>query len=165
VTRALERNREEGRSVVFTNGVFDLLHAGHIELLRRARDLGDLLVVGINSDQSVRRLKGRSRPINHEQDRLAVISALSFVDHAFLFDPDTAIDAIQALRPDIYVKGGDYRVETLPEAPAMREIGGRIVILPHLGGLSTSGLIDRILSLSAPGRLVPLPDSAANAWA
>jgi D-beta-D-heptose 7-phosphate kinase/D-beta-D-heptose 1-phosphate adenosyltransferase len=162
--RELDRQRSEGRSVVFTNGVFDILHAGHIRLLRQAREQGDILVVGVNSDRSVRRLKGRSRPINNEHDRLTLLSALDCVDHVVLFDDDTASSTIRAVRPDIYVKGGDYRPDSLPEAPVVDEVGGRIVILPHFGAISTSQMIDRIVSLGG-GRDAKQKSPGATLWA
>ncbi|HEY8597239.1 MAG TPA: D-glycero-beta-D-manno-heptose 1-phosphate adenylyltransferase [Thermomicrobiales bacterium] len=158
----LDTARREGRTIVFTNGVFDILHAGHIQLLRRARDLGDLLVVGVNSDRGVRRLKGPSRPINGERDRLALVAALDAVDHAILFDEDTPAELIRALRPHIHVKGGDYAGAALPEADAVRAVGGRTVILPLKGDLSTSATIDRILTLTATAREAPLAASAGE---
>lgn len=133
-----------GKSIVFTNGVFDILHVGHIDLLRRAKALGDVLVVGINSDASTRRLKGPSRPINSERDRLALVSALESVDIAVIFEEDTPERLICALRPDIHVKGGDYRPEDLPEAAAVAAVGGRIEILPFVEGRSTTRLIESI---------------------
>ncbi|MGN6362381.1 MAG: D-glycero-beta-D-manno-heptose 1-phosphate adenylyltransferase [Thermomicrobiales bacterium] len=140
--------RQAGRRIVFTNGVFDILHTGHIELLRQAKALGDLLVVGVNSDASVRRLKGPGRPINHERDRLALVAALDAVDHALLFDDDTPAGLIHALRPHVHVKGGDYASAALPEAAAVREAGGQIVILPLVAGRGTTQVIDRVLSLA-----------------
>ncbi len=144
----LEQERLAGRTIVFTNGVFDLLHAGHVQFLRRARELGDLLVVGVNSDRSARRLKGERRPINGERDRLALVAALDAVDHAVLFDEDTPGETIRTLRPHIHVKGGDYAGEALPEAEAVREAGGRVVILPLVDGVSTSTVIERVLTLA-----------------
>jgi D-beta-D-heptose 7-phosphate kinase / D-beta-D-heptose 1-phosphate adenosyltransferase len=140
------------RPVVFTNGVFDILHAGHVDLLRRARDLGDVLVVGVNSDRSVRRLKGPTRPINGERDRLALVAALDAVDHAILFEEDTPAELIRMLRPQIHVKGGDYTADDLPEADAVRAVGGRTVILPLKGDLSTTATIDRILAINFAAR-------------
>ena len=137
------------RTVVFTNGVFDLLHAGHIHFLRAAKMLGDVLVVGINSDRSARRLKGKHRPINTEQDRMALVAALEPVDYVVLFDEDTPVEVIRALRPDVHVKGGDYAGQELPEAAAVRECGGRVEIVPLIGRQSTSDVIDRILHLAA----------------
>lgn len=145
VTR-LEWERATGRTIVFTNGVFDILHVGHVQLPRRAKALGDLLVVGVNSDRSVRRLKGPHRPVNHERDRLALIMAFDAVDHAVLFDADHPADLIRALRPHIHVKGGDYAGKQLPEEDAVAEVGARTVLLPLVAGRSTTGLIDRILN-------------------
>lgn len=145
VTR-LEWERATGRTIVFTNGVFDILHVGHVQLLRRAKALGDLLVVGVNSDRSVRRLKGPHRPVNQERDRLALVMALDAVDHAVLFDADHPADLIRALRPHIHVKGGDYAGKQLPEEVAVAEVGACTVLLPLVAGRSTTGLIDRILN-------------------
>lgn len=147
----LEAERQAGRTIVFTNGVFDILHAGHVHFLRKAKELGDMLVVGINSDRSARRLKGKGRPINSAQDRLALVAALDPVDAVILFDEDTPTKLIRELRPQIHVKGGDYANQALPEAEAVEENGGRVVILPLAGGLSTSGVIDRIMALAGTG--------------
>lgn len=144
-----EADRSDGRTVVFTNGVFDILHAGHVQFLRQAKALGDLLVVGINSDGGARRLKGRGRPINSERDRMALVAALDMVDSVVLFDEDTPTELIRVLRPHIHVKGGDYADETLPEAQAVREGGGHVVIVPLVGSVSTRSVIDRILALQA----------------
>jgi D-beta-D-heptose 7-phosphate kinase/D-beta-D-heptose 1-phosphate adenosyltransferase len=143
--------RLQRRRIVFTNGVFDILHAGHVQFLRQAKALGDVLIVGINSDSSTRRLKGSRRPINSERDRLALVAALDVVDHVLLFDEDTPTALIRLLRPDIHVKGGDYADEVLPEAEAVREGGGHVVILPLAGSLSTTSMIDRILALTTDG--------------
>ncbi len=148
---ALAAKRKAGRTIVFTNGVFDILHAGHVEFLRKAKALGDVLVVGVNSDRGARALKGQLRPINSERDRMALVEALEPVDHVVLFDDETPEALIRALRPDIHVKGGDYEGEPLPEGEAVREVGGRIMILPLVGSLSTSGVIDRIVSLVSDG--------------
>lgn len=144
----LQPQRRAGRTVVFTNGVFDILHAGHVGFLRQAKELGDVLVVGVNSDRSARRLKGQNRPITGERDRLALVAALEGVDHAVIFDEDDPAACIRALRPHIHVKGGDYADEALPEAAAVRDVGGCIVILPLLGGVSTSAMIERIAAIS-----------------
>ena len=143
--------RQAGRRIVFTNGVFDLLHAGHIELLRQARALGDVLVVGVNSDRSARLLKGEGRPVISERERLALVAALDAVDHAILFDEENPAALIHALRPAIHVKGGDYTVEELPEADAVRAVGGEVVILPLVGDLSTTRMIERIVAGHADG--------------
>ena len=143
----LDAEREIGHQIVFTNGVFDILHAGHVHFLRQAKALGDVLVVGVNSDRSTQRLKGAGRPINGERDRMALVAALDAVDAVVLFDEDTPTELIRMLRPTIHVKGGDYADEVLPEAEAVAEGGGQVVILPLVGTMSTSSVIDRIASL------------------
>jgi rfaE bifunctional protein nucleotidyltransferase chain/domain len=139
--------REAGGCVVFTNGCFDLLHPGHVSYLWAARSLGDALVVGMNSDASVSRLKGLSRPIVPERDRAAVLAALESVDAVVLFDEDTPVRLMRDLKPYVYVKGGDYRMEDLPEAKVAAEIGAEVRILPFKPGYSTSALIEKIKSL------------------
>jgi D-beta-D-heptose 7-phosphate kinase/D-beta-D-heptose 1-phosphate adenosyltransferase len=146
VVAQLEIERFHGKRIVFTNGVFDILHAGHVNLLRRARALGDVLVVGINSDASTRRLKGPRRPVNREADRLALVSALDAVDYAVIFEDDTPANVIRSVRPHIHVKGGDYVADTLPELDAVREVGAEIAILSLVEGRSTTSLIDRIVA-------------------
>lgn len=136
--------RQQGQRIVFTNGCFDILHRGHITYLNQAKHLGDILIVGLNSDESVRRLKGPTRPINSVDDRAEVLAALSCIDHIASFSEDMPTRLIEAIRPDIYVKGGDYTRETLPEAPLVEALGGEVHILPYLQDLSTSGIIERI---------------------
>jgi D-beta-D-heptose 7-phosphate kinase / D-beta-D-heptose 1-phosphate adenosyltransferase len=147
----LDAERYAGKTIVFTNGVFDILHAGHVQILQRAKRLGDILVVGVNSDASVRRLKGPARPINHERDRLALVAALDPVDHAILFAEDTPANLIRALRPHIHVKGGDYTTESLPEIDAVNEVGARVEILSLIEGRSTTNVIRKIVTLAADG--------------
>ncbi len=130
--------------LVFSNGCFDVLHRGHVELLLGARELGDRLLVGLNSDDSVRRLKGAGRPLQPELDRAACLAALACVDAVVLFDEDTPVELIRALRPDVMVKGGDYSADDLPEREAVEAAGGQVVILPLLSGRSTTDLLDRI---------------------
>ncbi|MGE5655529.1 MAG: D-glycero-beta-D-manno-heptose 1-phosphate adenylyltransferase [Actinomycetota bacterium] len=137
-------HRQQGRRIVFTNGCFDILHSGHIAYLNRAKALGDLLIIGVNSDRSIRRLKGPTRPINHLSDRIQVLTALSCVDQIIAFDEDTPCNLIRAIRPDVFVKGGDYRREQLPEAPLVEELGGVVQILPYLKNRSTTRIIERI---------------------
>jgi D-beta-D-heptose 7-phosphate kinase / D-beta-D-heptose 1-phosphate adenosyltransferase len=146
---ALALHRGHGRRIVFTNGCFDLLHAGHVAYLGGARALGDVLVVGVNSDQSVRRLKGPGRPLTALADRLAVLGALRCVDLLVAFDADTPVELLRAVRPDVLVKRGDYRVETLPEAPLVAELGGEVVVLPYLEGRSTGGMLRRLRDVAA----------------
>jgi D-beta-D-heptose 7-phosphate kinase / D-beta-D-heptose 1-phosphate adenosyltransferase len=140
----LEDHRQNGRRIVFTNGCFDILHRGHVTYLRRARDLGDILVVGVNTDASIRRLKGPGRPINKLEDRLAVLAALRFVDYLVPFDEETPHELIRVVRPDIFVKGGDYTRARLPEATLVEELGGVVHILPLLEDRSTTRLIEQI---------------------
>ena len=140
----IETLRAAGKRVVFTNGCFDILHHGHIAYLNRAKAMGDVLIVGLNSDASVRALKGPSRPINNEDDRAAVLAALSSVDLVLLFDEPTPTRLIEAIRPDLFVKGGDYTRETLPEAPLVESLGGEVKILPFLDHRSTTSIIERI---------------------
>ncbi|MDQ6743744.1 MAG: PfkB family carbohydrate kinase [Candidatus Dormibacteraeota bacterium] len=147
---SLAEARSQGRRVVFTNGVFDLLHEGHISLLRRARRLGDVLVVGVNSDASARRLKGEGRPINHSDARRAVLQALDCVDHVVVFDGPTASGLLAAVRPDVYVKGDDHDMERVPEAGVARELGARLVTIPRAHAISTSQIIDRVLGVGEP---------------
>ena len=130
--------------IVFTNGVFDLLHRGHVEYLEEARALGDRLVVGVNSDASTRRLKGASRPIVGEADRLALVSALACVDLAVLFDDDTPLRLIEAAQPDVLVKGGDYEVADIVGREVVEARGGRVATIALREGLSTSEIVRRI---------------------
>lgn len=142
--RLAERVRAAGGTVVATGGCFELLHAGHVESLQAARRLGDCLVVLLNSDRSIRRIKGPDRPVNREQDRRRVLEALDCVDVVALFDDDTPIRALQELRPQVWAKGGDYASASLPEADLLPEWGGRVVVLPYLDGRSTTTILDRL---------------------
>jgi D-beta-D-heptose 7-phosphate kinase/D-beta-D-heptose 1-phosphate adenosyltransferase len=133
--------RTAGERIVFTNGCYDLLHVGHINLLERARQQGDRLIIAINSDDSVKRLKGRGRPMVGEQDRARVLAALAAADAVVIFDEDTPLDLIRAIRPDVLVKGGDYSEEAVVGAPDVRGWGGRVCLIPLVEGFSTSKLI------------------------
>ncbi len=149
---ALEKIRAwqlSGKKVVFSNGCFDLLHAGHVEYLQAARKLGDVLLIGLNSDASVRRLKGASRPICCEADRATVLSALQVVDALTLFDEDTPEKLIGNLLPDILVKGADWAIEHIAGARAVLDHGGAVLTLPLLEGRSTSTLIEKIIQHSS----------------
>jgi rfaE bifunctional protein nucleotidyltransferase chain/domain len=137
--------RARGGTVVATGGCFDLVHAGHIALLRAARQLGDCLVVCLNSDASVRRLKGAGRPLVAEDDRAAVLAALGCVDAVAVFDERTPEGVLERLRPDVFAKGGDYALAELPEARALAAWGGQAVVLPYLEGRSTSGLLQEVV--------------------
>jgi D-beta-D-heptose 7-phosphate kinase/D-beta-D-heptose 1-phosphate adenosyltransferase len=140
-----EHLRAAGKRIVFTNGCFDLLHVGHLRYLQQARALGDVLVLGLNTDASVRRLKGPSRPILPEDERAELLAGLACVDHVTLFDEPLPNDTLSALRPHLHVKGGDYEAEQLPETPLVRALGGDVVIMPLVEGRSTTSLIQRIL--------------------
>jgi D-beta-D-heptose 7-phosphate kinase/D-beta-D-heptose 1-phosphate adenosyltransferase len=151
LAECVDAYRREGRRVVFTNGCFDILHRGHVTLLHRAKALGDVLVVGVNSDAGIRRLKGPGRPINTLEDRLQVLAALGCIDLLTSFDEDTPCELIRVLRPQVFVKGGDYSRERLPEAPLVEAQGGVVQILPHLEERSTTGIIAKIQRDSGPG--------------
>jgi rfaE bifunctional protein nucleotidyltransferase chain/domain/rfaE bifunctional protein kinase chain/domain len=133
-----------GRRVVFTNGCFDVLHRGHVAYLEQARRLGDVLVVALNSDASVARLKGPDRPVNPVTDRASVVAALRCVDHVVVFDEDTPISLIEQLRPEVYAKGGDYTPQMLPETPVVQRLGGEVRVLDYLSDHSTSAIVRRI---------------------
>lgn len=139
----VDRLRSDGRRIVFTNGCFDILHAGHIQYLAQAARLGDVLIVGLNSDDSVRRLKGPTRPINAEQDRALVLSALAAVRYVTVFAEDTPLDLVEALSPDVLVKGGDYRPEDIIGGDFVRARGGSVTVLPFVAGHSTTEVIAR----------------------
>jgi len=136
--------KQAGKRIVFTNGCFDLLHPGHVAYLQEARSLGDILVVGLNDDDSIRRLKGSSRPVNPLDSRAVMLAALKPVDMVIAFSEDTPLELIRALQPDILVKGGDYTPETIVGAEDVRARGGEVVVIPFLDGHSSTGLIRRI---------------------
>jgi D-beta-D-heptose 7-phosphate kinase / D-beta-D-heptose 1-phosphate adenosyltransferase len=141
---AIEAHRQAGRRIVFTNGCFDVLHRGHVAYLEQAKRLGDVLVLALNSDDSARRLKGADRPVNSVEDRAAVLAALSCVDHLAVFDEDSPRRLLELVRPDLYVKGGDYTSQMLPEAPLVEQLGGTVRILPYVEDRSTTGILARI---------------------
>lgn len=138
--------KENGKKIVSTNGCFDILHVGHVRILQEARALGDILVVGLNCDESVKRLKGPTRPINKEADRAEVLAALGCVDYVTLFPEDTPVEFLKLLKPDIHVKGADYSPEQLPETAVVESYGGKMQILKLVPGHSTTGLVSKINS-------------------
>lgn len=144
-----QKLRDAGRKLVVTNGCFDLLHLGHVTYLENARNFGDALLIGVNSDAAVQDLKGAGRPVNSEADRAAVLAALQSVDGVCVFTDTTATRFLAAAQPDIYVKGGDYTLATLnqDERRAVESAGGRIVLVPFVPGKSTSGLLEKISRL------------------
>ncbi len=149
---AHRRIDEQGNTkhVVFTNGCFDILHAGHVRFLRQARQQGDLLVVAINSDRSIRRIKGADRPINRLADRIMVLSELESVDYVVVFDEDTPMRLLRAIRPDVLVKGAPYTRKTVIGADLVESYGGRVYLARHIKGKSTTNIIDRIAHRRAP---------------
>ncbi|MBI2089977.1 MAG: D-glycero-beta-D-manno-heptose 1-phosphate adenylyltransferase [Deltaproteobacteria bacterium] len=142
--KLLARAKSQGKKVVFTNGCFDLLHRGHLHLLREAKKLGDLLVVGLNSDSSVKAIKGPNRPILPESDRAELIAALEMVDYVVLFSDPDPHRLIQELRPDVLVKGGDWAKEAVVGADIVESTGGTVAVVPYLGGYSTTEIIERM---------------------
>lgn len=145
----LKSEKENGRKVVFTNGCFDLIHPGHVAYLEDAAARGDLLVVGINSDESVRRLKGSERPINPQQDRALLLAGLGSVDYVTFFAEDTPLELVSALRPDVLVKGGDWPVEKIVGHEVVLGGGGKVLSLPFREGYSTTRIIEKIRALTA----------------
>jgi rfaE bifunctional protein nucleotidyltransferase chain/domain len=139
----LENNVPAGKTVVFTNGCFDMLHPGHIQLLSAAKQQGDILIVGLNTDASVKLLKGASRPVMDEQSRAIVLAALSVVDYVVLFSEETPLELIQEIRPHVLVKGGDYRPDEIVGSAFVRSRGGKIVTVPLLAGFSSTQIIDK----------------------
>jgi rfaE bifunctional protein nucleotidyltransferase chain/domain len=142
-----ENLKKEGRIVVFTNGCFEILHPGHIEILERAKMLGDILIVGINSDESIKKIKGNKKLILDEWARSRIIASLEAVDYVVIFNEETPEKIISEIKPNIHVKGGDYKIEDLPEAKIVESYGGKIKILPLLEGFSTTNIIKKILEL------------------
>lgn len=145
--RERQRLRREGKRVVFTNGCFDLLHPGHVSYLKQARSLGDALVVALNSDRSVRTLKGEGRPILNQQERAEVIAALEAVDYVTVFDEETPREMIAAVLPDVLVKGGDWALDEIIGREEVEAAGGRVLSLPYIEGSSTTDIIERIKKL------------------
>ncbi len=144
LAKILASLQRRGKKVVFTNGCFDILHLGHVKYLEKARRLGDILVVGLNSDSSVRALKGKSRPINNERARAMVLASLCFVDYATIFSDDTPERLIQKLKPDVLVKGADWKSSDIVGADFVRRRGGRVARISFVKGYSTTSLIKRM---------------------
>jgi rfaE bifunctional protein nucleotidyltransferase chain/domain len=133
-----------GGEVVFTNGVFDLIHPGHVDVLDGARREGAALIVGVNSDESVRRLKGPTRPVRNERERAQVLAAFECVDAVVVFDQDTPLELVRAVQPDVIVKGGDYNPDTIVGADIVRARGGRVIVVPLQAGQSTTSIIEKL---------------------
>lgn len=154
LVRIRARLRREGKTVVFTNGCFDLLHGGHVRLFRKARSLGDVLIVGLNTDASVRRFKGPSRPVLSLRERQEVLAAIADIDYVTSFSEDTPRRIIAALLPDVLVKGGDWGPDRVVGREEVEAAGGRVVIVPYLKGHSSSSIIGRVLRSFGPARTV-----------
>jgi len=144
LTSQVEQWKMAGKKVVFTNGCFDIIHRGHIEVLARTADLGDKLIIGLNSDQSIQKLKGKDRPVIDEQSRAILLAALSFVDAIVLFSEDTPLKLISALLPDVLAKGGDYEIETIVGHEIVQKNGGKVKLVPFVDGFSSTTIIDKI---------------------
>ncbi|MGL5054173.1 MAG: D-glycero-beta-D-manno-heptose 1-phosphate adenylyltransferase [Fusobacteriaceae bacterium] len=142
--KLVEELKSQGKKVVFTNGCFDILHVGHLRYMNEAKRQGDVLIVGVNSDASVRRLKGETRPINSENDRAEMLSGLEAVDFTVIFTEDTPISLIEDIKPSIHVKGGDYKKEDLPETVIVEKHGGEVRILTFVEGKSTTNIVNKI---------------------
>ena len=140
----LKDAKNHGNVIVTTNGIFDILHIGHIRYLQEARKLGDILVVAVNSDASTKRLKGSSRPINNENDRAEVLAALECIDFVAIFNEDNPISFLSAIKPDIHVKGGDYDISRIVEKDAVEKHGGKIILIPMVKGYSTTSIIEKM---------------------
>jgi rfaE bifunctional protein nucleotidyltransferase chain/domain len=136
--------KQAGEEVVFTNGCFDIIHRGHIEVLAQTADLGDRLIIGLNSDSSIEKLKGKNRPIIDEQSRAILLASFSFVDAVILFSEDTPINLIRTLKPDVLAKGGDYEISTIVGHKVVQENGGEVILVPFVDGFSSTTIIDKI---------------------
>ncbi len=147
----LRKAQSDGKKVVFTNGVFDIIHIGHVDYLRRAKELGDILVVAINADESVRRIKGPKRPIVSEADRAFVVANIKCVDYVCIFNEDTPYETIKLLQPDVLVKGADWKIEDVVGKDVVEARGGKVVTMTYLDGKSTTNIIKRIVEVMHPG--------------
>jgi D-beta-D-heptose 7-phosphate kinase/D-beta-D-heptose 1-phosphate adenosyltransferase len=137
--------KAQNKKIVFTNGCFDIVHSGHVDYLKKAKQLGDVLIVGLNSDSSVKSIKGKQRPINNQNDRAVVLSAFYFVDYVVIFDQSTPYELINVIKPDILVKGSDWNNKTIVGSDIVSENGGKVVLIEYLEGKSTTTIIEKIL--------------------
>ena len=142
--KLVQELKEQNKSIVFTNGCFDILHIGHVRYLKESAKFADIMIIGLNSDSSVKRLKGETRPINNESDRAELLSELGFVDYVVIFEEDSPVNLLDEIKPDIYTKGADYTLETLPEAPTVLKNGGRVEFIDLVVGKSTTNVIKKI---------------------
>jgi rfaE bifunctional protein nucleotidyltransferase chain/domain len=144
IAQEIIRMRLKSKTVAFTNGVFDILHEGHITVLSKAASFADVLIVGVNSDTSVKKLKGEGRPVNQESSRALILASLIMVDAVVIFEEETPLDLIKIIKPDVLIKGGDYTVDTIVGAKEVLDAGGKVEIIPLKAGFSTTGIIDKI---------------------
>ncbi|MGB9607574.1 MAG: D-glycero-beta-D-manno-heptose 1-phosphate adenylyltransferase [bacterium] len=151
LTKIVEELRREGKRIVFTNGCFDIIHLGHIRYLREAKSKGDVLIVGLNSDESVKKIKGAKRPIMKEEERAEILASLEMVDYVVIFQETVPDELIKLIKPDVHIKGGDYSSpEELPETPLVRSLGGEVVIAKGVEGKSTTNIIKTIIERFCP---------------
>lgn len=144
IENLVKKLKSEGKTIVTTNGCFDILHAGHVRYLEKAKSFGDVLIVALNSDKSVKRIKGNDRPVNNENDRAEVLSALRSVDYVVIFDENSPIDLILQIKPDVHTKGADYTIETLPEAKQIISAGTKIEFIEFVEGKSTTSILEKM---------------------
>lgn len=140
----VEELKKQGKTIVFTNGCFDILHVGHLKYLNESKRQGDILIVGVNSDSSVKKLKGETRPINNQFDRAEILGGLKAVDFTTIFEEQTPIETLEVIKPNIHIKGGDYKKEDLPETEIVEKNGGEVRILSFVDGKSTTNIINKI---------------------
>jgi D-beta-D-heptose 7-phosphate kinase/D-beta-D-heptose 1-phosphate adenosyltransferase len=140
--------RKQGKKIVFTNGCFDIIHKGHIALLNKAREAGDVLIVGVNNDNSIRKLKGPERPINNLDDRITVLAGLQSIDYLVAFEEESPVQLIKEVEPDVFVKGGNYTETTIPEAPLLKRLGCQVKIVPYIEEHSTTHIINKIRDIN-----------------
>ncbi|WP_457623480.1 D-glycero-beta-D-manno-heptose 1-phosphate adenylyltransferase [Persephonella sp.] len=140
----IEKWKKEGKKIVFTNGCFDIIHAGHVDYLEKAKKLGDILIVGLNSDSSVRRIKGKARPINNQEHRMKVLNALKPVDLVIIFDEDTPERLIKEIKPDVLVKGGDWKIENIVGSDFVKSYGGKVQTIDFIYDISTTKIIQKV---------------------
>ena len=146
IANVVEELRAKGKKIVFTNGCFDIIHLGHIRYLREAKSKGDVLIIGLNSDESVRKIKGEKRPIMEQEERAEILASLEMVDFVVIFDETAPDELIKLIRPDVHIKGGDYQSpDELPEAELVRSLGGEVIIAGGVEGKSTSNIIKTIV--------------------
>lgn len=147
IKKLAKKYKVQGKKIVFTNGCFDLIHEGHIRYLDKAKKLGDILIVGINSDKSVRKIKGGGRPILNEKERVIILSSLEMIDYIIVFNEDDPIELIKKIQPQYHVKGGDYKPKDLKETKTVEKYNGKIVIIPFVKGKSTTNIINKIKNI------------------